>query len=104
MLLHTLEFSSSYDEERILKISQDRLARLREVKGLVQAYYLKRDGEDRYGSVMIWEDAEALAAHRTTDLVKNAPADFGMTDADSRLYELRYPLRNEVQTNRGWVA
>lgn len=104
MILQFNEIKSALPRDKLEAVARDRRAPFRDVKGLVQVYYLERDEADSYGSVMIWEDRAAMEAHRASDLPAAHGQALGITDADVRVYELLFSLRDALETGRGWMA
>jgi heme-degrading monooxygenase HmoA len=86
---------SNLSEEEVLRRAAERADDYRAVPGLVQKYYVKLDGENRYGGVLVWESKEALAAFQTTELAKTIPTTYGVKGAPAvELLEIFDVLRN----------
>lgn len=83
MLIQTVKFESNLSEEDVLRIADERADAYRAVPGLMQKYYVKLDGPNRYGGVLVWESREALDAFRETELSRTIPTTYGVKGAPS---------------------
>lgn len=81
MLLQTVKFESTLSEDEVLRRADERADAYRAVPGLVQKYYVKLDGPNRYGGVMLWESKAALDAFRESELAKTIPTTYGVAGA-----------------------
>lgn len=96
MFVQFVQFETTMSETEILAIAEKRMDQFRALPGLVQKYYLKLEGENRYGGFYIWESAEAMAAFRDSDLARTIPATYGVKGRpDISIHELLFPLRPE---------
>lgn len=96
MLIQTVKFESTLSEQEVLRIADERADEYRAVPGLVQKYYVKLDGPNRYGGVMLWASRDALAAFRETELARTIPTVYGVKGAPSiEVIEVFDVLRSE---------
>lgn len=78
-------------EPRVLK----RLPRFREVPGLVQKIYGRDQSTGDLCGIYFFEDREALAAFRETELAKTIPSAYEAAEVRPEIYEVLYPLYPE---------
>jgi heme-degrading monooxygenase HmoA len=64
-------FRSGLPEEEVIRNFHERAARYREVKGLVQKYYLHDESSGEFGGMYIFDSKENLEAFSTSDLAKS---------------------------------
>jgi heme-degrading monooxygenase HmoA len=83
MIIQTVKFESNLSETEVLRRADQRADDYRAVPGLVQKYYVKLDGPNQYGGVLLWESKEALAAFRDTELSRSIPETYGVKGAPS---------------------
>ncbi len=96
MLVQFVKFETTLDHDGIKKVALDRFADYEAIPGLVQKYYLKLDGENRYGGIMIWDSPESLASFHESDLAKTIGTAYKVTEAPSVcVHQLMFPLRGE---------
>jgi heme-degrading monooxygenase HmoA len=68
LIAQIVRFKSGLSGERVLEMFEARSARYREVKGLVQKYYLRFSELEEYGAVYLWESADAMTEFRESEL------------------------------------
>jgi len=68
MIVTIVRFTSGLPDEEVLRLYESRVARYREVPGLVRKYYLRYPDSGQHGAVYVWESAEALAAFQASPL------------------------------------
>ena len=73
MIITIVRFRSGLPEGEVLRVSEERAPRYREVEGLVQKYYLRYPETGEYGAVYVWNSEEDLQAFRDSDLVRTIP-------------------------------
>ena len=64
-------FKSTLRKDEVLKKFQERAYRYREVKGLLQKYYIHDESSSEFGGVYIFDSKENLEAFRNSDLAKS---------------------------------
>ncbi len=96
MLVQFVKFETTLDRNGIEKVALDRFAEYEAIPGLVQKYYLKLDGENRYGGIMIWDSPESLARFRDSDLARTIGEAYKVTETPSvSIHQLMFPLRGK---------
>ncbi len=73
-------FKSELSREEILKVSEGREAKYREVEGLIQKYYVQVKEMDRVGGIFVFDTEENLAAFRESDLAKSTGEAYKFTE------------------------
>jgi hypothetical protein len=66
-----LLFKSGLPREEVEKASESRADRYRQVKGLVQKFYVQEEATGRYGGVFVFDSKESLVAFRESELAKS---------------------------------
>ena len=74
MILLTVKLRTSLSEDELLRIAHERAPEFRAIPGLIQKYYVRRDGPGEFGGVYLWDSMESLAAYRESDLAKSIAA------------------------------
>lgn len=93
MITQSVIFSSKLSLEEVEKVAKNRAPQFRAVKGLVQKYYIDL-GQGRYSGFYIWENEEALANFRASDLAKTIPAAYQIEGAPEVVMgNCLFPLR-----------
>jgi hypothetical protein len=69
--------------------------RFREVPGLVQKIYGKDPATGGACEIYFFQDRDALAAFRESELARTIPAAYEATDTRREVYEVLYPLYPE---------
>ncbi len=78
-------------ERRLL----ERRPRFHDVPGLVQKIYARDDSTGHACGIYFFEDKQALATFRETELAKTIPAAYEATEIRREVYEILYPLYPE---------
>lgn len=73
-------FKSGLSTEEVLKVSEGRESQYRDVKGLIQKYYVQVKEMDRVGGVFVFDTEENLAAFRESDLAKSTGEAYKFTE------------------------
>lgn len=96
MLVQIVQFETTLDDEALNKVALERLPEYRAIPGLVQKYYLKMGGGNRYCGIMIWDSAESLAQFRDSDLARTIGSAYQVVAApEVTVSHLMFPLRGE---------
>ena len=74
----------------------ERKPRFLEVPGLIQKIYGRDPSTGDVCGIYFFENREALAAFRETQLAKTIPDAYEATDVRRKVYEVLYPLRSGV--------
>ena len=73
----------------------ERKPRFLEVPGLIQKIYGRDEATGDVCGIYFFENKEALAAFRDTELAKTIPTAYEATDVRREVYEVLYPLKPE---------
>jgi hypothetical protein len=73
----------------------ERRPRFHDVPGLVQKIYGRDESTGAVCGIYFFEDQNALAEFRETDLAKTIPTAYEVTDIRLEVYEVLYPLHPE---------
>ena len=93
MIIQFIKLHSDLPEEELLKRAHERAPRFREIKGLVQKYYVKL-GDNRYGGFYIWDSPESLMAFRESELATSIPQAYEIKEApEVELLNVMFKLR-----------
>ena len=76
-------------ENRLLQ----RRPRFLDVPGLVQKIYGRDESTGDVCGIYFFEDRNALAAYRETELAKTIPTAYEVTEIRMEIYDVLYPLR-----------
>jgi len=68
MILQIVRFRSGLPDDKVRENYRERSSRYREVKGLLQKYYLRYPETGEHGAVYVWASEEALKDFRASDL------------------------------------
>lgn len=94
MLLQLVQFESALSENEVLKVVDDRIDAYRAIPSLVQKFYLKSPQANHWGGAMLWENAEAMAAFRESELGQTIGPAYGVRGAPNvSVHEVLFPLR-----------
>ena len=86
---------SGLDPEELERRVNERKPRFLEVPGLIQKIYGRDESTGEVCGIYFFENKEALAAFRDSELVKTIPTAYEATDVRREVYEVLYPLRPE---------
>lgn len=95
-----VRIKSNLDPEELERRLLERKPRFLEVPGLIQKIYGRDEATGDACGIYFFENKEALAAFRETELAKTIPAAYEATDVRREVYEVLYPLHPD----RGPVA
>lgn len=90
-----VRIKSDLDPEELERRLNERKPRFLEVPGLIQKIYGPDDATGDACGIYFFENKEALAAFRETELAKTIPTAYEATDIRREVYEVLYPLRPE---------
>ena len=86
---------SPLDAEELQRRVIERRPHFREVPGLVQKIYGKDPATGDVCGIYFFEDGDALAAFRDSELARTIPSAYEATDIRREVYEVLYPLHPE---------
>ena len=90
-----VRIKSDLDPEELERRLNERKPRFLEVPGLIQKIYGRDEATGDVCGIYFFENKEALATFRDTDLAKTIPDAYEATDIRREVYEVLFPLRPE---------
>lgn len=87
-----VRIKSGLDPQELERRAVERRPRFEEVPGLIQKFYGRDDSTGDVCGVYFFEDQEALAAFRESELAKTIPTAYEATDVRREVYEMMFPL------------
>ena len=94
MILQYVKLRTDLSEEELLRIAEERAPQFRAIDGLVQKYYVRRDGPGEFGGVYLWDSMESLAAFRESELARTIAQAYRVTEPpEVEIAEVLFPLR-----------
>lgn len=90
-----VRIASELDAEEFDRRLAERRPRFREVPGLVQKIYGRDRATGDVCGIYFFENEQALAAFRETELARTIPAAYEAVDVRREVYDVLYPLRPE---------
>lgn len=95
MILLTVKLKTELSEDELLKIAHERAPEFRALDGLIQKYYVRRDGAGEYAGVYVWDSRESLEAYRDSDLAKSIAQAYRVAEPPVvEVNEVLFPLRD----------
>ncbi len=95
MILQIVKLRTELSEEELLRIAHDRAPQFRAIPGLIQKYYVRREGPGEFAGVYLWDSAESLAAFRESDLAKTIPDAYRVVEPPAvEVGDVLFPLRD----------
>jgi heme-degrading monooxygenase HmoA len=73
MIVQIVRFKSMLSDEDVLNKYEERSVRYREIKGLLQKYYLKYRDTGEHGAVYVWKSEEDMQSFRQSELYLTIP-------------------------------
>lgn len=90
-----VRIKSGLDAEEFDRRLVERRPRFRDVPGLVQKIYGREEASGDVCGIYFFENEEALAAFRETELARTIPAAYEAVDVRREVYDVLYPLWSE---------
>ena len=90
-----VRIKSDLDPAELDRRLHERKPRFLEVPGLIQKIYGRDEATGDVCGIYFFENKEALAAFRDTELAKTIPIAYEATDVRREVYEVLYPLKPE---------
>lgn len=90
-----VRIKSNLAPEELDRRLNERKPRFLEVPGLIQKIYARNETTGDVCGIYFFENNEALAAFRDTELAKTIPTAYEATDIRREVYEILYPLKPE---------
>ena len=90
-----VRIKSRLDAEEFERRLVERRPGFRDVPGLVQKIYGREEASGDVCGIYFFENEEALAAFRETELARTIPAAYEAVDVRREVYEVLYPLWSE---------
>ena len=94
MIIQFIKFESALTEEEVLTTAKERADQFRLIPGLVQKYYVKREGPGEYGGVYIWDSLESLEKFKKSELAATIPKAYKVVETPSvEIIDIMFELR-----------
>jgi len=90
-----VRIKSDVDPEELERRALERRPEFKKIPGLIQKIYGRNDATGDWCGIYFFENQQALAAFRETELAKTIPTAYEATDVRREVYELMYPLHPE---------
>lgn len=90
-----VRIKSRLDAEEFERRLVERRPGFRDVPGLVQKIYGREEASGDVCGIYFFENEEALAAFRETELARTIPAAYEAVDVRREVYDVLYPLWSE---------
>jgi len=90
-----VRIKSDVDPEELERRALERRPEFEKIPGLIQKIYGRNDATGDWCGIYFFENQQALAAFRETELAKTIPTAYEATDVRREVYELMYPLHPE---------
>ena len=74
MIIMTVTFESGLAQQDAYSTAEERLPQFREVPGLLQKFYVKRNEPSTYSGIYIWDSIESMKNFRESELAATIPA------------------------------
>ena len=87
-----VRIKSGLDAQEFERRLEERRPRFREVPGLVQKIYGRDRATGDVCGIYFFENDEALAAFRETELARTIPSAYEAVEVRREVYEMLYPL------------
>lgn len=95
MILQIVNLKTALSEGDLLTIARERAPQFRAIPGLIQKYYVRREGEGEFAGVYLWDSLDSLTAFRESSLAKSIPAAYQVVEPPViELGEVVFPLRD----------
>ena len=73
MIVQIIKLKSDLPEEELLQRAREREPQFKELPGLLQKYYVRRDEPGQYAGIYVWDSKESMLAFRQSDLAASIP-------------------------------
>jgi len=87
-----VRIKSDVDPEELERRALVRKPEFKKVPGLIQKIYGRDEATGDWCGIYFFENRQALAAFRETELAKTIPTAYEATDVRREVYEVMYPL------------
>lgn len=95
MIIQIVELRTELSEAELLAVAHERAPQFRALPGLVQKYYVRREGPGEYAGVYLWDSRESMEAFRDSDLARSIPEAYRVTEPPVvEAGEVLFPLRD----------
>ena len=91
-----VRIKSNLDPKELDRRINERKPRFLEVPGLVQKIYGRDETTGEVCGIYFFENEEALAAYRESELAKTIPTAYEAIDVRREVYDVLFPLRPEI--------
>ena len=95
MILQIVKLRTELSEDELLEIARERAPQFRALEGLVQKYFVRRDGPGEYAGVYVWDSRESLEAYRDSELAGSIAKAYRVAEPPVvEVHEVLFPLRD----------
>ena len=91
-----VRIKSNLDPKELDRRINQRKPRFLELPGLVQKIYGRDETTGEVCGIYFFENEEALAAYRESELAKTIPTAYEAIDVRREVYDVLFPLRPEI--------
>ena len=96
MIMQIVKLKTLLPRHELLHIAHERAPEFRALPGLIQKYYVDREGEGEYAGVYLWDSMQSLARFRESELAKSIPEAYGVIEPPViEIAEILFPLREK---------
>jgi len=93
-IMQIVKLKTELSEEQFLKIAKEREPQFKAISGIVQKYYIKREGPGEYGGVYIWDSLESLEKFKKSELAATIPKAYKVVETPSvEIIDIMFELR-----------
>ena len=92
----SVKFKSTHRYEDLMKVCREDLEVFRNVRGLIQKYYITEQLTEAICGIYVFEDRDSRASFWASDLAKSIPARYGIIPESLRVeyYEMAIVLND----------
>jgi heme-degrading monooxygenase HmoA len=96
MIIRLVKFKSALSDAEVLKLSDQRAPRYRNLPGLIQKYYFKDKQTGEHGAVYLWDSMESMEEFQNSELSHSIPEAYKIIGQPKiEILDLVYTLRSQ---------
>lgn len=93
-IMQIVKLKTELSEEEMLKIAKEREPQFKAISGIIQKYYVKREGPGEYGGVYIWDSLESLERFKKSELAATIPTAYKVVETPVvEIIDIMFELR-----------
>jgi len=94
-----VKFQSSHNPEKLMEVCNENLETFRNVKGLIQKYYIVEEETGAISGIYLFDSQSARETFLTSDLAKTIPSTYGVKVETKRVekYDMAIVLNQSVE-------